>query len=381
MRGRVFQRSKGRGKPWSYVVDTGIGPDGKRRQRLKGGFYTRAQAEKALAELLVQVDKGLAVDPSRQRLGDYLDDWLAATASSLRPTTAELYGKGISNWITPRIGGLRLQSVTPKHLQDLYAELLVSGRVNGGGGLSPRSVRLAHQVLHMALGRAAEWRMISRSPASARLDLPRMGHKSIETWTAEEARRFLEATADDRLGVLWALLLSTGLRRGEALGLRWEDLDLRIGRLCVVQTIVVVGGKAQVSEPKTSTGRRSVFLYPEMTAALRRHHARQKEERLLVGPSWQDTGLVFTTAVGTLLHPRNVARDFHAAVRRSGLRPIRLHDLRHTAATLALSSGAHPKQVQEMPGHARVAITLDVYSHVTEQMHAEAAQRIGRQLF
>lgn len=150
------------------MVDIGIGGNGKRRQRLKGGFHTRADAEKALAELLVQVDKGLAVDPTRQTLGDYLDDWLEAAASSLRPTTAELYGKAINNWITPRIGGLRLQSVTPKHLQDLYAELLVSGRVNGSGGLSPRSVRLAHQVLHMALNRAAEWRMISRNPASAR---------------------------------------------------------------------------------------------------------------------------------------------------------------------------------------------------------------------
>ena len=136
-----------------------------------------------------------------------------------------------------------------------------------------------------------------------------------------------------------------------------------------------------MSEPKTSTGRRSVLLHPEMTAALRRHQTRQKQDRLFVGPAWHETGLVFTTAVGTVLHPRNVARDFQSALRRSGLRPIRLHDLRHTAATLALSGGSNPKQVQEMLGHASVAITLDVYSHVTEQMHAEAAQRIGRQLF
>ena len=191
MRGRVFQRTKGRGKPWTYVVDVGVGTDGKRRQRLKGGFHTRAEAEKALSELLVQLDKGLAVDPSRQTLGEYLDDWLAAAEASLRPTTAELYRKAVTNWITPRVGSLRLQSVTTKHLQDLYAELLASGRVNGTGGLSPRSVRLAHQVLHQALERAAEWGVIPRNPASSKLDLPPMQRRALETWSAEEARHFL----------------------------------------------------------------------------------------------------------------------------------------------------------------------------------------------
>ncbi len=381
MRGRVFQRSKGRGKPWSYAVDLPRGGDGRRRQRLKGGFRTKAEAERALAELLVSVEHGTAVDPSRQTLGEYLDDWLADVAPSLRPTTADLYRRAVGNWIAPRLGGLALQALTPKHLQDLYAELLVSGRANGAGGLSPRSVRLAHQVLHLALDRAADWRLIARNPAAAKLDLPRLVRPVMKTWTADEARRFLTATAGERHGVVWALMLSTGLRRGEVLGLRWEDFDLDAGRLAVTQTVVVASNKAYVSEPKTVAGRRSVSLHPEMVEALRRRQAEQQEERALVGPAWRENGLVFTTALGSLIHPRNLARDFHAAVRRAGVRSIRLHDLRHTAATLALTGGAHPKQVQEMLGHARVAITLDVYSHVNEQMHAETAEKIGRQLF
>ncbi len=381
MRGRVFQRTKGRGRPWSFVVDLPVSGDGKRRQRLKGGFATKAAADKALAEFLVELDKGLAVDPSRQTLGAYLDDWLATVGPSLRPTTADLYRRAVDNWIIPRIGAVPLQALTPKHLQDLYATLFTSGRVDGTGGLSARSVRLAHQVLHLALDRAADWRLIARNPAAARLDLPRMRRQPMQTWTGKEARDFLEATAMDRLGALWSLMVSTGLRRGEALGLRWEDVDLNADRLSVVQTVVVASSRAYLSEPKTATGRRSVSLHPEVVSALARHSLRQDEERHLVGSAWQESGLVFTTSIGTLIHPRNVARDFQLAVRRAGARPIRLHDLRHTAATLALTSGANPKQVQEMLGHSRVAITLDVYSHVNEEMHAETAMRIGRQLF
>lgn len=381
MRGRVFQRSKGRGRAWSYAIDLPNRGDGRRRQRLKGGFPTKAEAERALAELLVALEHGTAVDPSRQTLAAYLDDWLAAVAPSLRPTTVDLYRGAVRNWITPRLGGLPLQAVTPKHLQDLYAELLVSGRADGSGGLSPRSVRLAHQVLHLALDRAADCRLIARNPAAARLDLPRMARPTMQTWTGEEARRFLVATAGERHVVVWALMLSTGLRRGEVLGLRWDDVDLDVGRLAVTQTVVVASNKVYLSEPKTAAGRRTVSLHPEMVAALRRRRTAQKEERLLAGSAWQDGGLVFTTALGTLIHPRNLSRDFQVAIRRAGVPQIRLHDLRHTAATLALVGGAHPKQVQEMLGHARVAITLDVYSHVSEQMHAETAERIGRQLF
>jgi len=381
MRGRVFQRSKGRGKPWSYAVDLPERGDGRRRQRLKGGFRTKVDAERALAELLVALEHGTAVDPSRQTLVAYLDDWLAAVAPSLRPTTADLYRGAVRNWIAPRIGGLAVQAVTPKHLQDLYTELLESGRTDGTGGLSPRSVRLAHQVLHLALDRAADWRLIARNPAAAKLDLPRMARRTMETWTADEARRFLAATAGERHGVAWALMLSTGLRRGEVLGLRWDDVDFDAGRLAVTQTLVVAANKVYLSEPKTAAGRRAVSLHPEMVAGLRRRRTAQKEERLFAGPAWQEGNLVFTTALGTLIHPRNLSRDFQAAIRRAGVPPIRLHDLRHTAATLALVGGAHPKQVQEMLGHARVAITLDVYSHVSEQMHAETAERIGRQLF
>jgi integrase len=377
VRGRVFRR----GETWSFVVDLPPAPDGRRRQRKKGGFRTRKEAEAALAALLTDVQKGTVLEPSRQTLAAYLDDWLASAAPSLRPTTVQGYESAIRNWIVPRIGGIRLQTVTPQVLQRLYAELSEAGRQNGNGGLSPRSVKLAHTVLHLALGRAAMWRLIPANPAALKLDLPRQVRREMTTWTAEEARRFLDATKNDRLAALWVLMLGTGMRRSEAVGLRWEAIDFARNRLAVVSTVVVVGSKACLSEPKTPESRRVVHLDGPVLTALRAHRKRQAAEQLSAGPGWRESGLVFTSVVGGMLDPHNVRRTFDLAIAKAGVPQIRLHDLRHTFATLALGAGAHPKQVQEMLGHADVSITLDIYAHVTEDMHRDAAERIGRLLF
>ncbi len=378
MQGRVFRRGAG----WSYAVD--LPPDpatGKRRQRLKGGFHTKREAEAALAELVTDVQRGNLTKSGHQQLRDWLEEWLTAIGPSLRPTTRDLYAMAVRSWIVPRIGALRLSQVTPQVLQDLYRVLAETGRHGGADGLGPRSVRLAHQVLRQSLAKAVDWDLLRVNPAMARLELPRLEPKPIRTWTVEEARRFLATTADDRLGALWLLMVTTGLRRGEALGVRWEDVDLDAGRLAVVQTVVVASNRAYLSEPKTAHGRRVVRLQPEVVAALRLRRLRQGQDRLLVGSAWIDTGLVFTTAVGGLLHPRNIVRAFDLAVERAGVPRIRIHDLRHTAATVALREGVHPKLVQEMLGHANVAITLDTYSHASEDMHKVASERIGRALF
>lgn len=381
MRGRVFQRTKGRGRPWSYVVDLPAGPDGRRRQRLKGGFRTKEEAQTALSLVVADSHRGVVVDATRVTLGEFLDDWLASVSRSLKPTTWEGYAHASRAWIIPRIGGYRLAAVTPEVLERLYADLETAGRVDGTGGLGPRAVRLAHQVLHRSLGQAARWRRIPSNPADAGLHLPRQTRKPFRTWTDDEARRFLAVSAEDRLAALWALFVATGMRRGEVVGLRWEDVDLRGGRLSVVQHVVVVKNRPLVQEIKTPASRRSIVLYPDVVAALRAHAGGQAQERLFAGPAWEDSGLVFTTQVGGVLHPRNVLRSFDRLVERAGVPPISLHDLRHTAATLALKAGAHPKLVQEMLGHARVAITLDLYSHVTAEMHHDATDRLGRILF
>jgi integrase len=378
VRGRVFRRGAG----WSYVVD--LSPDpatGKRRQRLKGGFHTKREAEAALAQMVIDVGTGRTVASGSEKLSDWLEEWLISVGPSLRPTTLNLYQMTVRVWITPRIGALRLAQVTPSVLQTLYIELGESGRKGSSEGLGSRSVRLAHQVLRQSLEKAVAWGLIRNNPAAASLELPRLETKPMRTWTVSEARRFLAVTSLDRFGPLWLLMLSTGLRRGEALGLRWEDVDFRASRLAVVQTVVVASNRVNLSEPKTAHSRRVVRLQSETVTALRRHQLRQIEDRQLVGSEWNELDLIFTTATGGPLRPLNIVRAFNQAVERADVPRIRIHDLRHTAATFALRQGVHPKLVQEMLGHANVAITLDLYSHVTDDMHQDAAKRIGRALF
>ena len=203
----------------------------------------------------------------------------------------------------------------------------------------------------------------------------------MQVWTQQEAQRFLVSVADDRLYALWTVLLATGLRRGEALGLRWDDVDLDRRRLSIQRAVTVVDYEIVLSEPKTARGRRSVSIDPTTAAVLAAHRKRQREERLAWGPAWQDSGYVFTTEDGQILHPQRVTLIFKRLAQNAGLPPIRLHDLRHTAATLALTAGIHPKVVSERLGHATIGITLDTYSHVGETLQDEAATRVAGLIF
>jgi integrase len=343
-----------------------------RRQRQRSGFPTRKAAEAHLAGLLGEIGTGAVADTGRRLLSSWLDEWLESIESSVSPSTYELNRTAVTKWVVPRLGALRLSEVTPKHVQDFVRDLQKTGG-RSGGELGPRSVRQAHQVLAKAFDRAVEWRLTPNNPARQGITLPKMEHRQMRPLDTSEVRRFLEVTEGDRLGPLWCLLVTTGLRRGEALGLRWHDVSLTNAQLQVRQTIITVGGAVQVSTPKTSTSRRVVYLSSRTVEALELQRRRQEEERTVAGAAWTESDLVFTTALGTPLHPRNVLRDFQGALEKAGITKIRIHDLRHTAATLLLQEGVNPKVVQELLGHSRVAITLDIYSHTTEGLHREAA--------
>ena len=201
------------------------------------------------------------------------------------------------------------------------------------------------------------------------------------TWTAEQLRSFLDGVRDDRLHAAYVLLATTGMRRGEALGLRWADLDLEEGHAAIRQTVIAVNHQPSIGTPKTAKGRRTVRLDKATVTALREHRKRQAEERLQMGTGWTDRGLVFCRVDGHLLHPERFSRSFGDRVRKLGLPKIRLHDLRHGWATMALAAGVHPKVVQERLGHANIGITLDVYSHVTAGLHDDAAERVAGLVF
>jgi len=203
----------------------------------------------------------------------------------------------------------------------------------------------------------------------------------MTTWTAEQLRAFLDYTVDHRLYSAFVVLATTGMRRGEALGLRWSDVELTTGRSSIVQTVIAVNHKVKIGSPKTARGRRTVALDPGTVAVLRRHRQQQLEERLIMGAGFTDHGLIFCRPDAGPLHPERFTRTFEIEAGRAGLPRIRLHDLRHTWATLALASGEHPKVVQERLGHANVSITLDIYSHVSEGLHGAAADRVAGIIF
>jgi integrase len=247
-------------------------------------------------------------------------------------------------------------------------------------GLDRRTVNYIHTILHRALKDAVRWGRLARNPADA-ADPPRGGQKSdgVQAWDAATLRTFLTKSREsgDRLRALWVLLATTGMRRGEAIGLRWKDVDLDKGRLSVVQTITQTRSKVTIGEPKTARGRRSIALDPATVAVLRDHRKAMLEERLLVGPDFADEGLVFHHPDGACLRPEAVSARFVRRVGQLGLPTLTLHGLRHTWATLALEQGIHPRVVQERLGHSTIAITLGIYSHVSPTLHDEAAIHVA----
>lgn len=371
MRGHVSRR----GSTWGYVID--VAPDpatGRRRQRTKGGFATKAAAEAAMRAAIA---KGSSAGASAQKLGDYLDEWLAAVAPRLRETTAASYRVSAAR-IKGGLGAVRLSDLTPLTIERFYADLIRAGGKRDQG-LSPKSVRNTHVALRKALADAERLELIDRNPA-ARAKAPTGVRTEASTWTGEEVNRFLAVVADDPLYALWVVLATTGVRRGEALGLRWSDVDLKNHTLSVAQTITTVGHRVVVSPPKSDRSRRRLGLDPDTVRVLQDHKHAQERDRKLLGV--EPSVLVFTDEDGGPIHPSAVTRRFKRLVKASGLPPLKgPHDLRHTWASLALAAGIHPKVVSDRLGHSTIAITIDTYSHAIPSLDADAAATVARQLF
>ena len=260
-------------------------------------------------------------------------------------------------------------------VQRCYTELLESGG-HEGKPLAPKTVRHAHVVLRKALADAERMGLVSRS-AAASARPPAGEHAEMTTWSSEDLRDFLAAVEGHPYEIGFRLLAATGLRRGEVLGLRWRDVDFDLGQIAVANTITEIGAETVMGPPKTARSRRSVYLDRRTVAALREHRQGQREQRIAAGPAWDaDLDWVLTDELGGFVRPRSMSYEWRKLVEGLDLPRIRLHDLRHTHATLALKAGIHPKVVSERLGHATVGITLDLYSHVVPSLARDAAERI-----
>lgn len=356
--GSIRQRSDGR---WECQV---VLPDGRRKS-----LYARTQREvlERRKTELERVAGGMPSGSERQTVAEYLTVWLDGSKTRVRLSTWTSYRVYIEKHIVPELGRVRLAQLTPAHLQRLYAKLIAAGK-------APISVRHLHALLHKALGDAAKWGLVPRNIVPL-IDPPRAPRHEMTALDERQVRALLDEAAGDRLGAFYVLAVTTGMRLGEMFALRWKDVDLEKRMLQVRQTVSWAGGSLSFGEPKTKKSRRRIELSALAVAALKDHRRRQLEERLRSLGAWQeDLDLVFTNEIGGALHPSNVMnRSYRPLLERARLPRIRLHDLRHTAATIALARGVPAKIVSEMLGHSSVAVTLDIYSHVTPTMQQAAA--------
>ena len=369
-RGYVPHRCTG---TWFYVIDVGRdSTTNDRQQETKGGFLTAQDATEARAARLSEV-RSRTADAHSITVGAYLDLWLSRKRA-LRESTRTSYRYHLDQYLIPRLGSLRLVDLErcPDHIEDM-SDLLIGV---GGKPLSAASVRRIHATLRNALNAAVKRKMLGHNPALA-VELPPTGGRGGSVWTAEQAATFLDHVRDDRLYAMYVLVVLCGLRRGETVGLRWDDVDLDQGFATIRQQVVEVGSALYVRPPKTKAGDRLVAFPPIVVQALKRHRAQQHRERLAWGEAWTDTGLVFAREDGRMLRPASVSIGFRALCDKAGVPVIRFHDLRHTCATLALLAEVETRVVSEMLGHSTTAITENLYQKVLPQVAFRAAARIA----
>jgi integrase len=409
--GSIVQRPDGR---WVGRVDLGW-QAGKRRRKAVYGRTRREVADK-LTTLLKVVQHGGAVPDERQTVEQFLDRWLEHKRGRLRPRAWATYEQAVRLHLTPGIGKVVLTRLTPSQLDGWFRE-------HQSKGASARAIRYARTVLRAALNQARRWRAVSENVAEL-VEAPRHQTKEIQPLTPEQARALLAAAGTHRLGAVVSVATAIGLRLGEALGLRWVDVDFDAGTLSVRQALERSGGDSaarrpliierreirkrlaaaakrgserrelrqqleairvrwrairttlRTTEPKSTRSRRTIRMPAVVVTPLKAHRTRQLKERLAAGGEWQDSGLVFTSPIGTPLEPRNVTREFHALLASANLPTVRFHDLRHTSATLLLAQGVDPRTIMETLGHSQISLTLNTYSHVLPALQTDAAAKL-----
>lgn len=367
------------------MVDIGPDASGRRRQRRIGPYRSRRDAELAAAKAINDVASGQVGDPKGMTLERYLRErWLPAReVRGLKPTTLANYRWVCEHYLIPALGQVKLAKLTSPEVVAFFDRFSrEAGR--RGAPRSARTIALTHRVLSMALSHAVRTGVISRNPAEgARDDLPR-GAPPTEptTWSPEQLVLFLRHTSTDRLHPFWVLAATTGLRRGELCGLRWEDVDLDVGTLAVRRSRVMVGGVPTDTTPKTSAGQRVVGLDQTTVEILSDRLRRQRSDQLTCPPGvWRGEGHVFTDEIGRPLVPEYVTKRFRRAVRDAGLPPIRLHDLRHWHATAMLLAGVDVKVVAGRLGHSSTLVTQNIYQHRVEELDHSAARKVAGLIF
>ena len=342
---------------------------GKRRRKY---FYgkTRVEVQEKLTAALRNRQLGLPVSNDKITFGQFLDRWLEESVKpSVRPSTLDRYTRDVRLHIKPDLGNTRLSKLSVQDIQTLINKKQKTG-------CSPNTIRHFHAVIRKALNVACKWELVSRNVATL-ADRPRVPHFEIQPLSPEQARAFLKAIRGNKLEAFYTVAVALGLRRGEALALRWEDINLEAGELRVRHTLQILkGGGWNLAEPKSRNSRRTLHLPKFAVQVLKDHRQLQLKERMAKGKLWQDLDFVFTSEIGTPLDGNNVYKLYKQLLRGNELPDIRFHDLRHTAGTLLLVQGVHPRIAMETLGHSQISLTMNTYSHVSSELQKEAAEKM-----
>jgi integrase len=361
--GSIYQRKDGR---WVASITL----EGHKRKEFYG--KTRKEVQEKLKVALRELEQGALVTGPQQTVSQYLNEWLKVHKQAVRPRTYERYEAIVRLHLAPTLGKIPLQKLTGQHLQRLYTEKLESG-------LSSTTVSAIHNMLHTALDKAIKLGILTRNVCET-VSPPRKTHKEMNPLTPEQIHQLLEAAKGHPQEALFILALATGMRRGELLGLKWQDINFERGVLQVRRALtrMPTGLGYQETEPKTKKSRRSIVLIAFAIEALKKHRAKQLEMKLAAGDTWEEHDYVFCAPAGKHLNPGyDVLVQLKKLLKKAGLPDVRFHDLRHSTATLLLSKGTHPKVVQEILGHSVISMTLDTYSHVLPTMQKDAMQGLN----
>ena len=359
--GSIYRQTDGR---WTAAITL----ENKKRKVFYG--KTRKEVQEKLKTALHDQQQGKLINTPRQTVEQFLTQWLEGHKTSIRSRTHERYEEYVRLHIVPIIGHIQLQKLTAQQVKALYAKKLDEG-------LSTTTVNNLHGVLHKALEDAVKWELVVKN-VSAIVDPPRRAHYEITALTMEQAQKLLETAKGHNMEALFMLALTTGMRRGEILALKWQDVSFIEKTIQVRRTFTRTPGNRYVeAETKTKKSRRSIVLTQMVVDLLIQHRVRQAQARSEAGEHWQERDLVFCTSLGTPLNPNKVLERFKTLLKRAGLPHMRFHDLRHSAATILLTMRVHPKIVQELLGHNQISMTMDIYSHVLPTMQGAAMSQLN----
>ncbi len=371
--GSIVHRKDGR-----WMAQVTIGRDPATGKLIRRTFYgkTRQAVASKVAQAAADLKQGRPIAESKTSFGDWLMHWLDLYARRKSVGTFETYESSIKTYIVPALGHIPLRDLRPRDLQQFYSNMLAFGAVRRAGGLSPGTVHLMHVIIHAALRQAVRDDLLSRNVADAAIPPQPLRHELTPPSLAE-MEQLLSVARDHRLYGLYLLYWTTGARRGELLGLRWADLDLQSGMMYLKRQLNRRSAGLKFGELKTAHSRRSVPLAAVAVEALHEHRTGQDQEKRLLGEAYIDEDLVFATPDGKPLDPANVLRGFKLLLKKAGLPPRRLHDLRHAFATLLLQRGENPKVVQALLGHSSVVTTLQIYDHLMPGLTEKAVDQLN----